>query len=214
MDPNARDDFQPAPVGILIRPCKESVEADPERWVDDHGDYLYSYAMIRLRNPAEAQDAVQDTFLSALKAKAAFAGRSAERGWLLGILKHKIIDVFRRSNRECCLTELGFYDHEEAERFVSEGLRCGAWIHHLGPKDWSPDPGESLDREEFWNVFARCLGKLPKTVCQAFLMREMDDRKTDEICSVLGITQDNAWVMLHRARMALRRCLEKNWFCR
>lgn len=187
---------------------------DPDRWVDEHGDYLYSYAMLRLRDPAEAQDAVQETFLAALKGGRTFAGKSSERGWLLGILKHKIHDVHRRASRETSFTDVGFYQGEEETHFLGKGLHKGTWILEFGPKEWSPEPGESLDREEFWKVFRLCLSKLPRAVCQVFLMREMDDAESRDICAALEITENNLGVMLHRARMALRRCLERHWFTR
>lgn len=188
--------------------------SDPAGWVDEHGDYLYSFAMLRLRDPAEAQDVVQETLLAALKSKAPYAGRTVERGWLLGILKNKINDVHRRANREVSFTELGFYESQESERFVSEGLQRGAWADGMGPKDWAPKAGASLDQDSFWEAFRQCSGKLPKAVCQVFLMRELEDIKTRDICATLKISQANVWVMLHRARMALRQCLEQNWFTR
>jgi RNA polymerase sigma-70 factor, ECF subfamily len=185
--------------------------SDPERWVELHGDYLFSYAMTRLRDPTKAEDAVQETFLAALKGGKAFAGRSAEKSWLVGILKNKICDHYRRASRETPFTDLEFYSDEESGRFVAKGSLKGAWIHELGPKEW-PNPGESLDNEEFWQTFRDCSGKLPKNVAAVFNLREVDDLDSKRICSMLNISETNLWVMLHRARMALRRCLEINWF--
>lgn len=190
---------------------RTSALSDPERWVDDHGDYLFRYALGRLRDPARAEDAVQETFLAALKAKN-FAGRSAEKSWLIGILKNKIFDYYRKAGRETSFTDLDFYADEESDRFVADGVGQGGWIHELGPMEWSSDPGSSLDNDLFWKTFHDCSGKLPKNVATVFTLREVDGVESKEICAMLNISESNLWVMLHRARMALRRCLETNWF--
>ncbi len=165
--------------------------ADPGLWVDDHGNYLYSYAMVRLRDAAKAQDAVQETFLAALKNRRSFEGRSPERGWLVGILKHKIHDTFRKASRETSFSDLGFYEDEERERFVADGLRDGAWIHALGPTEWPAGAGESLDRDEFWRTFYACAAKLPRSVSRAFLLRELDGVEFRGICDLLNITENH-----------------------
>lgn len=188
------------------------LRTDPERWVDEHGDYLYAYAMLRLRSPAKAQDAVQETFLAALQNQRSYAGKSAERGWLVGIMKHKIYDHFRKAARETTFTDLKFYEEEESNQFIGDGWHKNAWVAELGPINWALKPGESLDREEFWKTLRHCASKLPRNVAQIFFMREVDGSEATEICSLFDITENNLWVMLHRARMALRRCLEKNWF--
>ena len=185
--------------------------SDPERWVDEHGDYLFKFALMRLRDPSKAEDAVQETFLAALKGGKSFQGRSAEKSFLVGILKNKICDHFRRASRETSFTDLQFYDEEESDRFVTDGLGKGGWIHELGPQEWSK-AGESLDNERFWKTYRDCLGKLPKNVAAVFNLREVDGVESKEICALLDISESNLWVMLHRARMALRRCLETNWF--
>jgi RNA polymerase sigma-70 factor (ECF subfamily) len=187
--------------------------SDPERWVEEHGDYLFKFALLRLRDPQKAEDAVQETFLAALKGKQNFAGRSAEKSWLTGILKNKIYDHFRKASRETSFTDLQFYDDEEGDRFVAEGAGKGGWIHELGPREW-PNAGENLDNELFWQAYRECAGKLPKNVAAVFNLRELDGMETREICALLNVSESNLWVMLHRARMALRRCLETNWFSR
>jgi len=185
--------------------------SDPEQWVELHGDYLFKYALLRLRDPAKAEDAVQETFLAALKGGKSFAGRSAEKSWLVGILKNKIYDHYRQAGRETSFTDLEFYADEESERFVPDGLLQDSWIHDRGPLDWS-GPGASLDSALFWRTFQECSRKLPKNVAVVFQLREVDGLESREICDLLGISESNLWVMLHRARMALRRCLETNWF--
>ena len=90
---------------------------------------------------------------------------------------------------------------------------AGGWIHELGPAKWS-DPGVAIDNEEFWKTFHDCSGKLPKNISTVFNLRELDGVDSKEICQMLNISESNLWVMLHRARMALRRCLETHWFAR
>ena len=190
--------------------------SDPERWVEEHGDYLFKFALARLRDVTKAEDVVQETFLAALKGGQSFAGRSAEKSWLVGILKHKIMDYFRKAGRETSFTDLEFYSDEESDRFVPDGLFKGGWIHDagrdLGPMEWSSDPGASLDSQAFWKAYHDCSSKMPKNVAAVFTMREVDGVESKEICTLLDISENNLWVMLHRARMALRRCLETNWF--
>ena len=196
-----------ADAGAPARPNR----SDPERWVEDHGDYLYAYALTRVRDPVKAEDFVQETFLAALKAN--FAGKSSEKSWLTGILKNKIFDYYRKAGRETSFTDLDFFKEEQDNSFHQEGPHKEAWLHEKGPMEW-PNPSANLENEEFWKAFHQCAGKLPKNVAQVFLLREMDDVDSGEICEMLNISPGNLWVMLHRARMALRRCLELNWFGR
>jgi len=186
--------------------------SDPSRWVDEHGDYLFKFAILRLRDASRAEDLVQETFLAALKGGKSFAGRSAEKTWLVGIMRNKLNDHFRKVGRETSFSDLDFYLDEENEGFVPDGLSKGAWQQGLGPIEWSPNPGAGLDSQAFWKTFYECAAKLPKTINTVFCLREIDDIDSKEICQLLNISENNLWVMLHRARMALRRCLETNWF--
>src|SRR3974390_2563609 len=123
------------------RPVKFS---DPERWVEEHGDYLFKYALSRLRDPAKAEDVIQETFLAALKGAKDFQGRSSEKSWLVGILKNKICDSYRKASRETSFTDLEFYSDEEGDRFIPDGPFKDGWIHEVGPQEWS-NPGANLD---------------------------------------------------------------------
>lgn len=183
---------------------------DPERWVDEHGDYLFHYALSRLRNPAIAEDFVQETLLSALRSQTRYEGRSTERTWLTGILRNKMLDHFRKAGRETSFTDLNFHADEEAQAFDRPDFP-DHWTDEAGPAEWQ-DAGASLDHEAFWRAFHLCTGKLPDRIARVFLMRELDSLSSEEICGILNISPNNLWVMLHRARMALRRCLETNWF--
>jgi RNA polymerase sigma-70 factor (ECF subfamily) len=184
-----------------------SGKANPDSWVDLHGDCLYRYALIRVRHPEVAEDLVQETLLAAIRTYTNFRGTSSERSWLCGILKNKICDYFRKLAREVSFTDLDFLDDEMSHKFIDED-----WNHELGPAEWNFDPEAVLNRKEFWETFRSCLDKLPERVANVFMLREMEGMATAQICEALRISQNNLWVMLHRARMALRECLELNWF--
>lgn len=208
MIPEAKTVSEPAPAAPAS-PDRRS--PDPERWVEDYGDYLFKYSLSRLRDSAKAEDLVQETFLAALRGATTFQGRSAEKSWLIGILKNKICDHYRKLSRETTFTDLEFYSDEESDRFIPDGQFKDGWIHELGPQEWS-NPGASLDNEAFWKTYHECSNKLPKNIGTVFSLREVDGIESKEICAMLKISENNLWVMLHRARMALRRCLETNWF--
>ncbi len=182
--------------------------ADPDRWVDDHGDCLYRYALIRVRNREVAEDLVQETLLAAMRQVDKFKGRSSERTWLCSILKNKISDRFRKLGRETNFTDLEFFSDEQSDRFDSNNY----WIHERGPVDWQPEGQQAMKREEFWQALQAALDRLPSRVAQVFMMREMDGLPGKEVCEILNISEANLWVMLHRARMALRQDLEINFF--
>lgn len=202
--------FQPGGIegGVIERGAAAIAQADPERWVDEHGDVLYRYALERVRKPEVAQDLVQETFFAAMRSYEKFAGQSSVRSWLCGILKHKLCDYYRKRGRETSFTDLEFLADECAEKFVPEGY----WVHVNGPREWRPEADEVMHRDEFWKTMRDCLGKLPERVATVFMMREMDEIPSKEICTILSISDSNLWVMLHRARMALRECLAINWF--
>ncbi|MBL9174889.1 MAG: sigma-70 family RNA polymerase sigma factor [Verrucomicrobiales bacterium] len=197
------------PAGVLPGPTSAH-DLNPERWVDDHGDYLFHYALSRLRDRARAEDFVQEALLAALRSTDRYLGRSCERSWLTGILKHKLLDHFRKAGRETNFSDLEFYGEEEGKTFENQAFP-DHWNAACAPTEWE-EAGAALDREEFWRVFHRCSGKLPERVARVFLLREVDDISSEEICRTLNISPNNLWVMLHRARLALRRCLEMNWF--
>lgn len=187
-------------------PIASRKSLDPENWVDQYGDALYKYALVRVRKPDVAEEMVQETFLAALYARKRFQGRSSEKTWLIGILKHKIIDHFRQASRKQPIKRRDSQDDSMEEIFD----RNGNWID--GPIRWSFDPRKSLEQKEFFKVFHHCLEKLPPRLAQVFVLREIDGLETKEICDLLDISRNNLWVMLYRARMKLRRHLELSWF--
>jgi len=149
---------------------------DPEHWVDEYGNYLYHFALSRLRNVTEAENAVQETFLAALKARSNFAGKSSERTWLIGILKHKIIDIMRKGYREKPVTDLQRDNEAAVDQFFDHTGHPKGDVGH-----WTPKPDELLEKKEFWKVFHQCSGKLPKTAGDAFLLREVEKMESKEI---------------------------------
>ena len=162
--------------------------------------YLLRFASLQLRDKAQAEDAVQETLLAALAAEKSFAGRSNLRTWLTGILKHKIVDQIRRSTKEQIVESV---DPGEFDALFDQ---TGHWRD--APQAW---PDDSLHQKQFLEALERCMEMLPARTAQVFLMREHLGSETDEICKELGITATHCWVLLYRARMALRECLERGW---
>jgi RNA polymerase sigma-70 factor (TIGR02943 family) len=181
---------------------------NPEQWVDDHGNSLYRYALVRVRRAEVAEDLVQETLCAAHARHQSFRGPSSERSWLFGILRNKICDHFRKLGREVSFTDLEFLQNEMSNQFDESGH----WRVDEGPKEWKPEPDVIMNRAEFWEMLRACLSKLPKRVGDVFMLREMEGLESSEICQDLRISENNLWVMLHRARMALRECVELNWF--
>ncbi len=183
--------------------------SDPQTWVEQYGDVLFRYAVARLRNPSLAEDVVQETFLAALQSSQRFQEQSSERTWLVGILKHKLIDALRRASREQATTLLDSLAAEPDEQFDEQGR----WkIGDADPHAWDANPRLLLQQQEFLAVLDQCLAGLSPRLAHAFVLRELDDVSTKQICQVLGVTPTNVWIMLHRARAQLRKCLERRWF--
>ena len=178
----------------------------PEKWVDLYGDVLYGYALSRLQDPSTAEDLVQETFLAALGAFKNFRGHSSIKTWLTGILKHKIMDHLRRKYRQAP-RDHGTPDGRDRDGFFDEH---GAW--KLKPTHWNADPHRLVQQQQFMETLFKCLAGLSEQAARAFVFREMEGMSTDELCKVLEISATNSWVILHRARMKLRQCLEVNWF--
>ena len=175
--------------------------------LDTHRRYLLRVAQLQLRDGDLAEDVVQETLLAALKARDGFDGRSTVKTWLTGILKHKCIDAVRRASRESPLP--GEDADSAAAEFDALFDERDHWREH--PKPWE-DPDGALQQKQFLQVLEACLAGLPARTAQVFMLREHAGLETDEICEQLSITSNHCWVLLYRARMALRMCLEKNWF--
>ena len=183
---------------------------NPESWVDQYGDFLYHFTLSRIKDPSIAEDLVQETFLAALKARKNFQGRSTARTWLIAILKHKIVDHIRKQVREHTSDKVESMLDTAANDPVDSSFNDeGDW--RIRPSKWAIDPMKLYEQKEFMDILYQCLGELPQRQAEAFMMREIDGLSTKEICKVLNISATNSWVMLYRARMWLRRCLENSW---
>ena len=177
-------------------------------WIEQHGDALYRFAMSRLGDAHACEDIVQETLLAALTAHRDFRGDSAERTWLIGILRHKLCDHLRKRCRESPLSA-----DEEGDAVVDGLFRPdGHWKQV--PRAWDGEVSALAEQREFWAVFERCRDALPARQSAAFVMRTIEDIPAEDLCQELGISPSNLWVMLHRARTRLRACLEANWFGR
>jgi RNA polymerase sigma-70 factor (ECF subfamily) len=177
---------------------------NPHLWLNDHGDYLYRFALARLRDPHQAEDVVQETFLAAIKSPN-FAEQSSPRTWLTGILKHKIIDVMRKGIREVVASDLMADEDANMDEFFDD---TGHWAEK--PLAWDI-PHEALEQKQFLGVLQNCVDKLPAKLAAMFMLRDVQETDNEEICKELNITATNAWVMLYRARMSVRKCLEIHW---
>jgi RNA polymerase sigma-70 factor (TIGR02943 family) len=186
---------------------KTSETTNPNAWLDRHGDYLFRFAVARVRRSDLAEDLVQETLLAAWKARATFAGDSSERTWLTAILKRKVIDWLRGRIRDHLEGAISTKDAFADELFT----RRGKWKTWPGPWNWS-NPSHSLDRAEFWDTLHDCMDKLPPRLHDAFVLRYLDEAACDDVCRELALSSANLWVMLHRARLRMWSCLEVNWF--
>lgn len=170
---------------------------------------MLRFAVLQLRDQASAEDAVQEAMIAALEGADRFAERAKLRTWVFAILKNKIVDIIRRRVREPCYREP---DNEiDAGDFDPLFKSNGHWQPDSRPGDWG-DPEKSLENQRFWMVFDACLNRLPASTARVFMMREMLGLETGDICKELSMSTNNCWVILHRARMGLRVCLEQKWF--
>jgi len=175
--------------------------------LQQHRSYLLRYAMLQLRDPHLAEDVVQETLVAAIENHSGFSAKSSPRTWLVGILKHKIMDLLRKRARE---PQLDVAEGEDENDLVDALFKeNGHWA--APPQTWN-EPEQAMENVHFWEVFEQCNQHMPLNTARAFMMREFMEMSTDEICQELGISTTNCWVILHRARLALRECLDLNWF--
>ncbi|ARV07044.1 RNA polymerase subunit sigma-70 [Polaribacter sp. SA4-10] len=178
---------------------------DSNKWIDSYADYLYNYTVVRVNDADLAKDLVQDTFFAGLKSAKNFQGKSTERTWLVSILKRKIIDHYRKINSKKGQAEvrMNFYDNGENE---------GSWIEERVPQSWDNQSEKDIENEELKSQLELCISKLPEKYAMVFRMKTIQEFETEEICKELDITASNLWVIIHRARTQLRKCMEDNWF--
>lgn len=182
-------------------------QLNPNKWVDNYADYLFNYAVVRVNDDEVAKDLLQETFLAGVKSAKNFKGEASEKTWLISILKRKIVDYYRKinSNKAKAEVKINFYDDGENE---------GHWIEERVPQDWNTSADASIENEELKNQLEACMDALPEKYALVFRLKTIQDFETEEICNELNITASNLWVMIHRARTQLRKCMEDNWFKR
>ena len=181
----------------------------PATWPDLYGTYLVTFAYMRVSDKDLAQDLVQDTFFSALKAKDNFEGKASEKTWLVSILKNKIIDYYRKTGlKDAKGNRMPGKKNGSLENFFEEGQ----WKEGTRPLRWNMDETHPVETKEFFEVFHKCVGKLKGKGAIAFRMKYIDHEESEDICKALKITPSNYWVLIHRAKLQLRECLDKNWF--
>ncbi|AOW19078.1 RNA polymerase subunit sigma-70 [Polaribacter vadi] len=184
---------------------QEEITLNPDKWIDNYADYLFNYAVVRVNNSDVAKDLVQDAFYAALKSAKNFQGKSTERTWLVSILKRKVIDYYRKINSKKGKAEvrMNFYDDGENE---------GSWLEERVPQSWNNETEKDIENLELKNQLDTCIDNLPEKYALVFRMKTIQEFETEEICKELDITASNLWVIIHRARTQLRKCMEDNWF--
>lgn len=177
-------------------------------WVDKYGDYLYRHAYARVGNKATAESIVQETFLAGIKGIQNFEGKSTVKTWLLSILKNKVTDRFRKVYREP--KQVSASDSDQGDIVDEYFYRSGIWKKWI--PSWAETPDDALERKKLIEVLESCIKKLPARMREVYILKSMDNKTTEELCEDLEISSSNLWVMIYRARMHLRECLEKNWY--
>lgn len=193
----------------------EKYACDPNMWVNEYSDEFFRFTIYRVKNREVAEDLVQETFLSGLKALDNFRRDCPEKSWLYNILRNKIIDHFRkktnqeikRSSASAELDDDSFYH----VYFKKEGKGANHWEENSMPEKWDVSADLLLEREEFMEFLMLCISLLPETWGKVFSLKNIEELTTNEICKEIGITPSNLWTIIHRAKLQLRGCLEKRW---
>lgn len=180
---------------------------DSELWVERYGDMLFRFTLVRVKDAVAAEEIVQVTLLAALQSKNSFAGKSTEKSWLFGILKHKIMDHFRSLKTQ---RTYEIAQDEDADPYENAYNESGHWISP--PRDWETNPEKAAENAELMTALADCLDGLSEKFRNIFVLKEVEGMKSEDICKEMEINPTNLWVILHRARNQLKKCLEaKHW---
>lgn len=174
----------------------------PAQWLQLHGDYLYSFALSKVRQAEGAEDLVQETLLSAWKSRTSFRGDSSQRTWLTGILRHKILDWLRNRVRGSSVKATS---NESLDHWFTVH---GKWKRTVNTWRETSD----VEYSEFLGVLHNCADRLPTNLRESFILRHLEEKSTNDVCETLNLTSDHVWVLLHRARMRMWECLGLNWF--
>lgn len=185
-------------------------QINPKEWVSVYADEFYSYAMCKTSDEALAEDLVQETFLAGLKSLENFKNQSSERTWLYAILKNKIADHYRKASTRYELNNSEFTVEDDSflDNYFDEE---GEWKKSTAPKQWSVDYSTAIENKELASVLQNCIGKLPENQKKLVFLKLVEEGETEAVCKELNITATNYWVVMHRAKLLLRACIEKNW---
>jgi RNA polymerase sigma-70 factor (ECF subfamily) len=188
---------------------------NPSDWVEVYSNEFFKFAVYRTSNHQVAEDLVQDTFLSGLKALKKFRGDCSEKSWLYNILRNKIIDHYRKKTNQEIKKSNSFENSDDdtffQQFFKSEGANSGHWNSNSSPLEWDIAADSYIEQKEFLQILQICLSALPELWSKVFSLKNIDDYSTKEICKELNITSSNQWTIIHRAKLQLRACLEKKW---
>lgn len=172
---------------------------------------MVKFARLHLGDSHLAEDAVQEALVGAWTGGKRFAGRSAFKTWVFAILKHKVADLLRHKQR---MVDAGSLLKEGEGQSLDDFFDDkGHWLQDAKPAAWRC-PEASLEQQQFWAVLEVCLDGMPAAQGRVFMMREFMDFETEEICATVGISSGNFFVMMHRARLRLRECLDQRWFAK
>lgn len=193
-------------LSILNQPDTSPI--NPHNWVVLYADYLFTYAITRLNDEELAKDLVQETFLAGLEKTAQFKGNSSERTWLTAILKNKVIDVYRKNPSGLSKKSMVKEAQQEQQDFFNP--EDGHWNEAHSPQEFGVEQDSVLNKE-FNQILQKCMQKLPVLWLSVFTMKHIDDEPTELICTQLKVSAANFWVIIHRTKLNLRACLQKNW---
>jgi RNA polymerase sigma-70 factor (TIGR02943 family) len=179
-----------------------------EEQLVEHRVYLIRFARLQLRNDDWAEDAVSETILAALSKPQSFGNRSQLKTWLVGILKHKVIDLIRSNARMVSMPDI--HGDDESDELDRLSFKADGHFTEI-PNDWGK-PDQALQQVQFFQVLDACMERLPPALGRLFLMREWLELSSQEVCKELSLTPTNLYVQLHRARLRLQECLNVHWF--
>lgn len=185
----------------------DSKKLDTEQWLERYGDMMYRYTLLRVREQDSAEEIVQATFLAALQSAKSYAGHSTEKSWLFGILKHKIMDHFRERKKH---QTYNLSEDDDSDPFENAYDKSGHWKNP--PHTWGLNPEKVAENKQLRDTLNKCLDGLSDKFRNLFILKEIEGLETEAICKELGIQPTNLWVILHRARNKLKKCLEYHWF--
>jgi len=184
---------------------------EPKTWIDNYADYLYNFAMYRVKNSALAEDLVQDSFVSAFKARESFRGTASEKTWLTTILRNKIIDYYRKSSTKMQVNISALGDAADYFFDTNEDEGSGAWRANAAPQSFQSGKLDPAEQSELADIIKDCFSKLPANWNKISSMKLLEEMETEEICEINQISKSNFWVIIHRAKLQLRNCLQINW---